>query len=233
MNNGPSAWRLMATLGVGGAAAGLLLSLVNAWAAPRIETYRATLLEAAVHEVLKAPDRQEPLYLIDGRLTPELPDGADPAKLTRVFVGYRGSERVGYAISSSEAGFQDQILVLFGYDPRGGELLGMRVLESRETPGLGDKIEKDAAWVAQFDGARLPMVDVKPGTASPDDRAEIDMITGVTISARTVVRIINNAVERWTPVLQEYETGGSAQGAPQPAAAPASAHAPAPAGSPW
>jgi Na+-translocating ferredoxin:NAD+ oxidoreductase subunit G len=201
----PPAWRLIATLGVGGALAGLLLSLVHAWAEPRITAHKAHVLEMAVHEVLRAPERQEPLFLVDGRLTPDLPAGADPAKLEKVFIGYRDERPVGYAIASSEAGFQDQILVLFGYDPGTSRVLAMKVLESRETPGLGDKIEKDDAFVTGFHDAVYPMVGVKQGSSDPANRAQVDMITGATISARVVIRIINNAIERWTPLIDAYE----------------------------
>jgi hypothetical protein len=62
-----------------------------------------------------------------------------------------------------EAGFQDVILVMFGFDPEAGRVLGMRMLESKETPGLGDKIFKDEAFVAQFDVAEVPMIPIKPG----------------------------------------------------------------------
>jgi Na+-translocating ferredoxin:NAD+ oxidoreductase subunit G len=204
----PSSFRLVATLGVGGAAAGLLLAVIHAWAEPRIEAHKAAVLEAAVQEVLAGPDRQVPLYLVAGALTTELPVGANPAKLPRVYAGFRDDALVGYAISSAQAGFQDQILVLFGYDLARGRVLGMRVLESKETPGLGDKIEKDEAWVGQFADAVVPMLGVKPGTRDPNDRREVDMITGVTISARAVIRIINNAVERWTPLIEAYEAAG-------------------------
>jgi Na+-translocating ferredoxin:NAD+ oxidoreductase subunit G len=99
-----------------------------------------------------------------------------------------------------EAGFQDVILVMFGFDPEAGRILGMRILESKETPGLGDKIFKDEAFVAQFRVAEVPMIPTKPGTGAGDPR-EVDTITGATISARTVINIINNRVERMRPLL--------------------------------
>jgi electron transport complex protein RnfG len=33
--------------------------------------------------------------------------------------------------------------LLFGYDPEQQKIVGFYVLESKETPGIGDKIEKD------------------------------------------------------------------------------------------
>jgi Na+-translocating ferredoxin:NAD+ oxidoreductase RnfG subunit len=48
----------------------------------------------------------------------------------------------------------------------------------------------------------MPLVPTKPGTGTGDPR-EVDTITGATISARTVINIINNRVERIGPLLDE------------------------------
>jgi electron transport complex protein RnfG len=78
----------------------------------------------------------------------------------------------------------------------------MKVLESKETPGLGDKIFKDQAWVDQFfDGPQTPLVPVKPGSGKGLP-GEIDTITGATISTKAVIAIINNALAEWEPVLE-------------------------------
>ena len=51
-------------------------------------------------------------------------------------------------------GYQDVIrILLYGYSPEHQAIVGMRVLESRETPGLGDKIEKDPAFLARTSSA--------------------------------------------------------------------------------
>jgi electron transport complex protein RnfG len=79
----------------------------------------------------------------------------------------------------------------------------MQVLENKETPGLGDKIEKDASFVAEFDGAKAPLVGVKAG-AGVGEPEEVDMITGATISSRAVIEIINHRLERLDPLLRTY-----------------------------
>ncbi len=89
----------------------------------------------------------------------------------------------------------------------------MKVLESKETPGLGDKIEKDSAFVLQFDGAVTPLLGVKPRDAT-GDLHEIDMITGATISSRVVIRIINNTIERLGPLLDAYAASYAAATVP-------------------
>jgi electron transport complex protein RnfG len=88
----------------------------------------------------------------------------------------------------------------------------MEVLESRETPGLGDKIFKDEDFVANFrDLAVAPeVVVVKKGRTREN---EVDAISGATISSHAVVRIINRANSRWLDRLPDV-------GSSPPAAAP-------------
>jgi electron transport complex protein RnfG len=102
-----------------------------------------------------------------------------------------------------EPGFQDLIYLIFGYEVSEGRLLGMKVLDSKETPGLGDKISKDENFIAGFEGAVPPLRGVKSGTGTGDEH-EVDMITGATISSRTVIRIINHRIEALQPLLEKH-----------------------------
>lgn len=199
-----STFRLVATLAIAGALAGLLLVLVDQHTRPIIDKYRAEQLKKAVYEVLPGVASYDTFYLVSGVLSTALPEGAKESEFRRVYVGYdSGGQIDGVAIQRGEAGFQDIIQVIFGYDPSAKTLTGMKVLESKETPGLGDKIFKDQAWVDQFfAGPQTPLAAVKPG-AGKGLPNEIDTITGATISSKAVVEIINNALEEWTPVLDQ------------------------------
>ena len=176
--------RLVGTLATAGAVAGFALVFVYGATQPRIQRNKAEALKRAIHEVLHDPARYETVH--EGE----------------VYLGFdEKGRKVGYAIVAAEPGFQDTVKVIFGYDAAKRKLLGMRVIESKETPGLGDKIEKDVEFVKQFEGPDVPLAGVRAGTkAAPN---EIDMITGATISCRAVIRIINNALERWGPLLEE------------------------------
>lgn len=204
---GTKSWRLVATLAAAGAIAGLLIVTVHQWAEPRILTNQARVIAAAVDEVLHAPARTTTLYVINGALTPTPPAGVDTLKLERVWTGYDDSgRRIGYALLAAEPGFQDLINVMFGYDPVSQQVLGMRVLDNKETPGLGDKIVKDSAWVALFDGVGAPLVPIKPGSGSGDE-TEVATITGATISSRAVIGIINNRIAQMRPLLEQAGGG--------------------------
>ncbi|HEY0808517.1 MAG TPA: FMN-binding protein [Longimicrobiales bacterium] len=197
--------RLIGTLGFFGAIAGLLIVVAFQWAQPRILADKAAVLEGAVNEVLGAPQKLQTLFVVNGALTETAPAGVDTTTLERLFVGYDASgKRVGYAITGAEAGFADVIRVIFGYDAQSKQLLGMKVVDNKETPGLGDKIVKDTIFVNEFRSAVTPLKGVKIG-AGKGGREEIDMITGATISSRVVISIINNKLKQVEPMLRQYE----------------------------
>jgi electron transport complex protein RnfG len=207
-----SSFRLMSTLTVAGMVAGALLVFVYLWSEPLIQAYNAQVLREAVTEVLKGPDHFESVFIVDGELTTEVPAGVDTLDLDKVFLGYdtEGSP-VGFAMVHQGFGFQDLITVIFGYDAESRQVLGMKVLDHAETPGLGNKIE-DQPYVGEFDGAETPLEGVKPdrntGAAN-----QVDMITGVTISSRAVVRIINERLEAMADLLAAYKPPAAAAGA--------------------
>ena len=70
-----------------------------------------------------------------------------------------------------------------------GQVLGMKVLTQKETPGLGNKIE-EMPFVGEFNGVEAPIEGVKPDRNTGDPH-QVDMITGVTISSKAVIKIIN------------------------------------------
>ena len=197
-----SSARLIGTLAVAGALAGLGIVTAFQWANPRIEAYKAGVLAAAVTEVLGGPDHYETVFVENGKLT--LTPQTDTASLDRVYVGYDGSGKPkGVAIRAAEAGFQDVITLIFGYDPSSGDLLGMKVLDSKETPGLGDKIQKDSAFIGGFEDVGTPLLGVKKGQGS-GGHDEVVMITGATISSRAVIGIINHRLEALKAPVDSY-----------------------------
>lgn len=197
-----SSARLVGTLAVAGALAGLVIVLVFQWANPRIEAWRAAVLAEAVTEVLSGAERYETIFLEGAGYTPA--PASDTSGLDRVYVGYDGDgRRVGVAVVGAEPGFQDVIRLIFGYDPATGEVIGMKVLESKETPGLGDKIEKDSTFLREFARVATPLVGAKASRATGADD-EVTMITGATISSQAIVDIINHRLEPLADPIGRY-----------------------------
>jgi electron transport complex protein RnfG len=197
-------WKLMAMMTGAGAIAGLLIVSAYTATLPRIEQHQGQVMQAAITEVLKAPASYDTLYLYNGALAKSVPAGTDTKKLEKVYLGHDGSgKRIGFAVSAAENGFQDLVTLMFGYDASAHKLIAMKVIGNKETPGLGNKIETDSEFVNGFVNAVAPINGVKKdrGKSSPSD---VVMITGATISSRAVIRIIDNAIARWQPLMDAY-----------------------------
>jgi len=203
----PSTLRLAGTLFLAGLLSGLIIVVGYRGTLPRIEANQAAALQRAVFEVVPGVVRMEPMVLRDGKVVAvPAPSPGEPT----VYAGYdQGGKLVGYAIPAEGPGFQDTIKLLFGWNPATRRIVGLQILESRETPGLGDRIYKDSRWLNDFrDLAGEPkVVVVKGGAKQPN---EIDAITGATISSKSTVAIINGAGATWFPVLPAEAAGGSA-----------------------
>lgn len=200
-------WKLLLTLTLAGAVAGLAVVLLYRWTLPGIEAYKSGVLRSAITEVLHAPSRADTLWLRGGTLTATRPPEAESKTSERVYVGYdEAGKRIGFAISVVEPGFSEPIHLLVGYEPAKHQLLAMKVLESKETPGIADKVEKPV-FTTQFAGRTAPLTGIK---ASERDRLGKDpsavvMITGATISSRAVLRGINRTLDHWQPYLDGWK----------------------------
>ena len=205
----PSVLRVQAVLVAIALVAGLSIATVHEFTRPLVQAQRGGLLGNAALEVLPGAVNYR-IYArgADGR--PELLHTIDGAEL---FVGLdaRGAP-VGVAIVASGMGYQDTIQLLYGLDPQQRRLLGMRVVASRETPGLGSLIVEDAGFVAGFSQVVLQFEDEGEGQLQPlrvhdqarYERGEIDAITGATVSVRAVARIISRSLAEWLPVLRAH-----------------------------
>jgi H+/Na+-translocating ferredoxin:NAD+ oxidoreductase subunit G len=200
----PPPARLILTLVLAGLISGLAIVAVFDATFDTIAENKAKELRAAVFTVLPGVTRMQALVYADNRLTP-----ADQTEASEsvIYGGYDdGQKFLGYAIPGEGPGFQDTIKLLYGYNPQSRMVVGMQVLQSLETPGLGDKIYKDAEFVGNFSRLLIdPIIKVvKKGRKNSNN--QVDAITGATISSRAVVRIINEANADW---LTRLPTPGS------------------------
>jgi electron transport complex protein RnfG len=195
----PSSLRLVLTLAIAGLVSGMAIIGIYEATLPTITENKARELREAVFKVLPGVSQMQALvYRDDELIVVEAADKDEPV----IYGGYdEQGDFVGYAMPAAGPGFQDTIAILYGYKPGEKIVVGMEVLESRETPGLGDKIYKDAVFVGGFSALSVEpeIVAVKKGTKSQAN--EIDAITGATISSKAVVRIINEAHTTWAAQL--------------------------------
>ena len=73
-------------------------------------------------------------------------------------------------------------------------VLGVRVIEHKETPGLGDKIELAVSnWITEFSDKPFSPDNLAPWQVKKDG-GEFDQFTGATITPRAVVRAVREAL---------------------------------------
>jgi electron transport complex protein RnfG len=111
---------------------------------------------------------------------------------------------IGFAIPARGMGYQDTIELLYGFSMLKQTIEGLVILQNRETPGLGNKIE-GAKFLHNFSSVEVdlqhPLELIK--TASKSHSRQIDSITGATISSQAVVSIMNRSLEFWIPLITQ------------------------------
>ncbi len=92
-------------------------------------------------------------------------------------------------------GYSGHISLLMAVLPN-GKISGVRVLEHRETPGLGDKIElQKSDWILSFNGQTIQAHQPNdPRWAVKKDGGDFDQFTGATITPRAVVGAVKKAL---------------------------------------
>lgn len=103
---------------------------------------------------------------------------------------------IGIAVKSyTKKGFSGEIWVMVGFNPD-GSINNTAVLEHKETPGLGDKMQKSKSdWSNKFNGLIPELNDdySAKNIKVKKDGGVIDAITASTISSRAFCDAINRA----------------------------------------
>lgn len=205
-----SGTRMIFAMGSIGILAGILLVFTYVSTLPAIERNKAEALERAIFEVLPGAVQKMTFAETDGRLN-LLADAADSA--VSYYAGYDESgQLIGVAVEAAGQGFQDTLRVLYGYSPDCACIVGFTVLESKETPGLGDKIETDPVFTANFEALDVQLDPDQAGILNPialvkrgrkTEAWQIEGITGATISARAVTRILHDSTAATILLLED------------------------------
>ncbi len=108
---------------------------------------------------------------------------------------------IGYVFLAEGQGYQGKIKILAAVNPCFDEMKGIEIIDSVETPGLGDKIQGEA-FKRQFNNLiiSLPIEYVKD---VPNKDNQIRAITGATVSSRAVVNILNDKINQLRERLLE------------------------------
>ena len=202
---------MIRTLGGIATLSGFLVVLVYQLTLPAILENQRRAIERAVFLVVPGAVSRADYQLTANRLSRVTEDGEDLPEADTVYAGFdaQGALR-GVALEAAAPGYQDVIKLLYGYDPDCQCITGIYVLKMTETPGLGDKIATNRAFLANFkaldarlnatgDALENAIVTVKHGTKVAP--WQIDAISGATVSSKAVGRALNESAQRILPRL--------------------------------
>lgn len=185
-------WQSGVTLAVIAAICTALVAGTWQLTAERIEQNRKDFLERSLTPALAGLffDSSVTESIISIPTPHDLP-GTETAIIYRV---YAGEEPVAALfVVSARDGYAGPIRLLVGIS-MDGTITGIRVLEHRETPGLGDRIDiTKSDWVLQFDGHSLR--DPEPAQwAIKTDGGKFDQLTGASVTPRSIVKAIKQTL---------------------------------------
>lgn len=173
--------RLILVLTVICLVAGLMLAWVNGMTAAPIAEAKRLEKSEAIEEVLPPCDNDP------GANTVSV--DAQGTEWT-FFVGRQAGQFVGAAFETvSSEGYGGDIVIMVGV-AADGTVRAIKILDAKETPGLGAKIDGDE-FKDQFKG--LSVGETK--WAVRKDQGELDAITAATISSRAVVSAVKKGLD--------------------------------------
>jgi len=206
-----SSWEMIRALGGIGILCSLLIVFTFKVTLPIIEKNKAEYLEKSIFNVLPGATNKV-TYKVTDNNDVERTD-TNESGVRKVYAGYNDqSELVGIAVEASGQGFQDVIHLIYGYSPEKKAVIGFAVLESKETPGLGDKIQNDPAFLNNFEALDVALTDDASAPKNPIEMAkngqkhhpwQIEAITGATISSRAVTKILKQSTEEFIPIIEK------------------------------
>jgi electron transport complex protein RnfG len=174
------------------------LGIIYALTKETISEARKLQKQNAIETVLPNFDN-DPLEKIDKRSV--------DADTLYFYMAQEKGEWIGTAVETfTNKGFSGKFKLMVSFTPD-GKIYDISVLEHHETPGLGDKIEKEKSldkstgksWSSQFEGKDPAEFRL----AVKKDGGDVDAITAATISSRAFCDAVQRAYDEFIKMQQE------------------------------
>ncbi len=176
-----------------------LLSGAYLWTKPAIEASAAEEKMKLVNEVLPAAEYDNAL-LNDTRALPPTAD-LGLSEASTAYIARKGAQPVAVVLEAAAPdGYAGKIRLILALRTD-GQIIGVRVTQHKETPGLGDYIEvkkdknKARPWITQFAGLALNDLSEKAWKVKKDG-GQLDYYAGATVTPRAVSKAVLKAA-RW------------------------------------
>jgi len=153
--------------------------------------------------------------LKDARRLPPAAELGNPLATPLYLATLNGKPSVAVFGAVAPDGYSGRIKLLIALKAD-GELSGVRVVDHRETPGLGDYVEiaKDK-WITLFDGLSLGKYSAAQDWKVKKDGGRFEHRSGATVTPRAVVKAVHKALQYaaanpdklFTPPQAEHQEG--------------------------
>jgi len=200
---------MIRTLGILATICGILIVSAYEGTLESVNANKKIALERAVFKVIPNAASVSEFVASSGGVQPAgatVPEGA-----VKFYAAYdRAGSLKGVAAEGAGKGYADTVRVLYAYDPAKQAITGLGVVSMRETPGIGDKIYTDQAFLKNFEALDAKLAAdmkalahaikvVKHG--SKQNPWEIDAISGATVTSKAVGKGINESAQKLLPLL--------------------------------
>ena len=175
-----------------------LLSAAYLWTLPTIEAAAAEEKMKLIDEVLPRGSYDNDLLKDAVALAASPALGQDEASTAyRARRNGKPSALVLEAVAPDGYAGKIRLLIALNAD---GAVLGVRVTQHKETPGLGDYIEpqkdknKERPWITQFDGLNPTTIAAREWKVKKDG-GRFDSVAGATVTPRAVIKAVGKAAQ--------------------------------------
>lgn len=122
-----------------------------------------------------------------------VPQNENLKGIQKIYFAKKDGNLSAYAYETTAPdGYSGDIRLLVGLDPK-GEILGVRVIEHHETPGLGDKIElRISNWILSLSNQTITENNLMEWAVKKDG-GKFDQFSGATITPRAVVNQVKRS----------------------------------------
>ncbi|MFK8080127.1 MAG: RnfABCDGE type electron transport complex subunit G [Granulosicoccus sp.] len=169
----------------------LMLTIINALTEQRIiEARRHWMLDNLSSVLPDGPFDSNPVDSVKKHIEPSL-GSIEPLELYTAYQSGKPAAAVLEIVTME--GYSGMIRLLLGLLPD-GSIVAVRVIEHKETPGLGDAIEKRKSdWIRQFELRSLSS-NMPKRWQLKNSGGQFDGLTGATITSNAVIRAVHRAV---------------------------------------
>jgi electron transport complex protein RnfG len=203
---------MITTLGLVATLCGILIVSAYQGTLAAVTANKRIALERAVFKVMPDAASMRSFYASSAGIVPA--EGPQPqgGVVFHAAYGQDGALK-GVAAEAAAMGYADVVRVLYAYDPARQAIVGFGVVSHRETPGIGDKIITDPAFLKNFEALDVGLnaemralanavKTVKHGTKNQP--WQIDAISGATVTSKAVGKGINDSAQRLLPLLVHH-----------------------------